>query len=303
MLKKLAILGLMFVTAGMSAAPSKTDVPKAPADVVFERDIQYREGHPRWVLNVITPKKKGYRRRAAIILVHGGGWATGDHYRYVKLGFSLAQQGYVVITPTYRLYHDAPFPACLHDMKNAIRWTRANADKYRIHPDRIGAYGNSAGGTIALTAAITNGRKDLEGDGSHQEFSSDLQAVVASGAVGDMQHPTHGKRAVFAYQNLARGKNRRLPTSQIKKVLTAASPASYISKNVPPIMLVHGAADDVVNIASTDEFVKNMKAAGAPITYLRFADGNHGVMGQKGRTTTPAMQKFFKEHLSGSSKK
>jgi acetyl esterase/lipase len=283
----------------LTAAPSKTSVPKAPADVVLERDIQYRERHPRWVLNVISPKKKGYRRRAAIILVHGGGWATGDHYRYVKLGFTLAQRGYVVITPTYRLYHDAPFPACLHDMKNAIRWVRANADKYRIHPDRIGAYGNSAGGTIALTAAITNGRKDLEGDGSHLDFSSDLQAIVASGAVGDMQHSTHGKRAVFAYGNLARGKNRKFPEAQVKKVLTAASPSTYISKDVPPIMLVHGAADTVVHIASTDEFVMKMKSAGAPITYLRFADGHHGVMGQKGRTTTPAMQKFFKEHLQG----
>jgi acetyl esterase/lipase len=280
-----------------AAATNKTNVPKAPDDVVFERDIQYRAGHPRWVLNVITPKKKSYRRRPAILLVHGGGWATGDHYRFTTVGYKLAQQGYVVITPTYRLYHDAPFPACLHDVKNAIRWVRANADKYRIHPDRIGAYGNSAGGTLALTAAITNGRKDMEGDGSHREYSSDLQAIVASGAVGDMLHPTHGKRAQSAYLNLARGKNRKLPEAQAKRVMKAASPSSYISKDTPPIMLVHGASDTVVNITSTDEFVKDMKAAGANVRYLRYADGTHSVMGQKGRETTPAMNEFFKQNL------
>ena len=293
-------MGAILLIAGIcTAAPSKTNVPTAPDEVVFERDIPYRKGHERWVLNVISPKKKAWRKRSAILLVHGGGWAMGDHYRFVKLGFQLAQKGYVVITPTYRLYHDAPFPACLHDVKNAIRWVRANSQKYGIHPDRIGAYGNSAGGTLALTAAITNGRKDLEGDGSHQEFSSDLQCVVASGAVGDMLHQTHGKRAQFAYRNLARGKNRKMTEAAMRPIMRAASPSNYINGTAPPILLVHGAADEVVNIASTDEFVEKMKTAGAKVQYLRFADGHHGVMGQKGRVTTPAMDKFFKEHLQG----
>lgn len=298
MKRHLSLLLCLLSAVSLGAAPSKTNIPKAPDDVVFERDIPYREGHERWLLNVITPKKNAWRRRSAIILVHGGGWAMGDHYRFVKLGFQLAQKGYVVITPTYRLYHDAPFPACLHDMKNAIRWVRANAKKYGIHPDRIGAYGNSAGGTLALTAAITNGRKDLEGDGSHQNFSSDLQCVVASGAVGDMLHETHGKRAQFAYRNLARGKDRKMTEADMRPIMRSASPSSYIRGDAPPIMLVHGAIDDVVNIASTDEFIEKMKQAGAEITYLRFADGHHGVMGQKGRTTTPAMDAFFKKHLT-----
>lgn len=285
--------------AGATAAPSKANIPKAPDDVVFERDIPYRKGSDRWLLNVISPKKKSWRKRAAIVLVHGGGWATGDHYRFSHLGFKLAQQGYVVITPTYRLYKDAPFPACLYDVKNAIRWVRANAEKYGIHSDRIGAYGNSAGGTLALTAAITNGRKDLEGDGTHLDFSSDLQCMVASGAVGDMLHPTHGQRAKFAYRNLARGKNRNLSEKDMQPVMRAASPSSYINSKSPPLLLVHGAKDTVVNIASTDEFVKQMKAEGVDITYLRFADGSHGVMGQKGKVTTPAMEKFFQAHLRG----
>ena len=296
-------LGLLACAVVAVGAPSKTNIPKAPDDVVFERDIPYRKGSERWLLNVISPKKKAWRRRSAIVLVHGGGWATGDHYRFSHMGFKLAQQGYVVITPTYRLYHDAPFPACLYDVKNAIRWVRANAKKYGIHPDRIGAYGNSAGGTLVLTAAITNGRKDLEGDGSYQEFSSDLQCIVASGAVGDMLHPTHGQRARFAYRNLARGKNRNMPEKEMQSVMRAASPASYINPDSPPLLLVHGAEDPVVKIASTDEFVKKMKAAGVDINYLRFADGHHGVMGQKGKVTTPAMNEFFKKHLSGAPQK
>lgn len=112
-----------------------------------------------------------------------------------------------------------------------------------------------------------------------------------------MRHPKHGKRAVTAYWKLARGRNRKLTEAKTREELRQASPSSYVSKEAPPILLVHGAKDDVVVIDSTDEFVKNMKAAGADIGYLRYDDGTHGVMGQKGRETTPAMNAFFKEHL------
>ena len=237
-----------------------------------------------------------------MVLVHGGGWSFGDHYRFTNMGFKFAREGYVVVLPSYRLYQDAPFPACLEDVKNAVRWIRANADKYHIHPDRIGAYGNSAGGTLALTAALTQRENHFEGDGTHLDQSSALQAVVCFGAVGDMLHPSHGRRAKTAYLNLARGKNRKLPEERARSIMRQASPSTYVSADVPPLLLVHGPADDVVVIDSTDKFVEDMKSAGAPIEYLRFKDGHHGVMGQKGRTTTPAMYSFFKKHLSGSAK-
>ncbi len=77
-----------------------------------------------------------------------------------------------------------------------------------------------------------------------------------------------------------------------------ASPSSYVSKNVCPIILIHGAKDKVVFIDSTDEFYKAMQAADADITYLRFHDAGHGVMGQKGSKTMPAMHHFFEKHLN-----
>jgi len=273
------------------------NVPATPDDVIFETEIAYREGHPRWVLNVIQPNQKSTDPRPAVLLVHGGGWAMGDQYKFTRMGFMIARQGYVVILPTYRLYRDAPFPACLEDLKNAIRWVRANAKKYNIDPNRIGAYGNSAGGTQVLTAALTNGMKSLEGDGPYQEFSSDLQAVVCSGAVGDMLHPTHGKRAVFAYRNMATGGDRSVSDTEVKKVLRQASPSTYIRKDAPPLLVIHGAKDDVVVVDSTDEFVQAMKKVEADITYMRYEAGTHIVMGQYQKETTPAMLKFFKKNL------
>ena len=124
-----------------------------------------------------------------------------------------------------------------------------------------------------------------------QQWDTILIHLLRNGPIlgaqpSEMLHPTLGKRAEFAYRNLARGKNRKMTEAEMK-----------------PIMLVHDAKDEVVNITSTDEFVEKMKTAGAAGTYLRFADGHRGVMGQKGRVTKPAMEKFFKEHLAGTSSK
>jgi len=276
---------------------TKANSPAPPEGVFFERDIAYREGHPRWVLNMIVPEKTSSRPRPAVVLVHGGGWSSGDQYKFTKMGFMLAEEGYVVMLPTYRLIKDAAFPACIEDFKNSARWLRANAEKYNIDTGKIGAYGNSAGGTIALTAAITNGNEEFEGDGSHQDQSSDVQAVVGSGTVGDMLHASHSKAAQSAYLNLAKGTNRSMSDSKAEKAMKAASPCSYISRDVPPLLLVHGTADTIVIINSTDEFVEEMEKVGADITYLRYEGAGHGVMGQKAKETTPAMLKFFKKHL------
>ncbi len=295
------ILFLIFAAlSGGGAVHSQTtraNYPAPPEGVVFERDISYREGHPRWVLNMIVPEKPLSRLRPAVVLVHGGGWSSGDQYKFTKMGFMLAEEGYVVMLPTYRLIKDAAFPACVEDFKNSVRWLRGNAEKYRVDTGKIGAYGNSAGGTIALTAALTNGKQEFEGDGSHLDQSSDLQAVVGSGTVGDMLHASHSRAAKTAYLNLAKGTERNTSDTEAGKVMKSASPSSYISRDVPPLLLVHGTADTIVIIDSTDEFVEEMKKVNADITYLRYEGAGHSVMGQKGKVTTPAMLKFFKKNL------
>lgn len=296
------VLGLTFLEPALAQKSlgtrwSMDNIPEAPADVVFERDVPYRKGHDRWVLNVITPKEESKVARPAIVVVHGGGWGGNDHYRFSSLAFFLAQHGYVVVAPTHRMIQDAPFPACLEDIKNSIRWLRANAKRYNVDTKRIGAYGNSSGGQLAVMAALTGRKKLFEGGGSYGEFSSEIQAVVASGTVGDMQHAGHSVRAARVYRNLAGACDGKMSEDQISAVLKQASPATYVSKETPPIMLVHGVRDDIVFVQSTDDFVEVMQGAGAPISYLRYEDGSHAVMFQKQSETIPAMLEFFATHL------
>lgn len=277
------------------------NVPEVPADVIFERDVPYRKGHDRWVLNVIAPREESKIARPAIVVVHGGGWGGNDHYCLSSLGFFLAQQGYVVVAPTHRMIQDAPFPACLEDIKNSIRWLRANAERYNVDTKRIGAYGDSSGAQLVVMAALTGQKKQFKGDGPYGEFSSEIQAVVGSGTVGDMQHAEHSDRAALVYRNLAGARGGKLSEEQISAVLKQASPATYVRKDAPPIMLVHGVKDHIVLIPSTDEFVEIMQAAGASISYLRYDDGGHAVMFQEQEETMPAMLKFFEQHLGPAS--
>jgi dipeptidyl aminopeptidase/acylaminoacyl peptidase len=82
--------------------------------------------------------------------------------------------------------------------------------------------------------------------------------------------------------------------------MQGASPISYVSGDAPPIMMIHGARDTTVHIASTDAFVDQIKAAHADITYLRYDDGGHGVFIQKQAEILPAMLAFFEKHLKKS---
>ncbi len=90
---------------------------------------------------------------------------------------SYAEKGYVCISVNYRLIKEAPLPACVSDCKNAVRWLRANAEQYHVDPDRIGAFGISAGGHLVSMLGLAGTEADLEGDGTYQEFSSAVNAV------------------------------------------------------------------------------------------------------------------------------
>jgi acetyl esterase/lipase len=276
---------------------SKTNQPKTPEDLNFERDVDYRKGHDRWVMNIISAKEKSHQTRPAIVVIHGGGWSGNDHYRFSSLGFRLAREGYVIFTPTHRMIRDAPFPACLQDIKTVVRWIRAHAKEYQVNPDKIGAYGNSSGGHLALMTGLTGKEDQYNKEGPHQEFSSEIQAVVCSGTVGDMTHADHSDLAKRVYRALAQGRNQKLSEQETMTTMKQASPITYVSKETPPIVMIHGEKDGTVHIASTDLFVKKMKAAGAKINYLRYEDGGHGVMFQKQAETLPAMLKIFEEQL------
>src|SRR6266849_5774019 len=168
--------------------------PRGPGDVAVVRDIRYRKGPSKcWRLDLAMKENAHGKPRPAVVVIHGGGWLEGDKSSFAsrKDGVpgnieDFAELGFVALTINYRLSGEAPFPAALEDCKCAVRWLRAHAKEYNIDPQHIGAYGNSAGGHLALLLGMVGKEAALEGDGPYQEESSLVQAVVSDSGPIDL---------------------------------------------------------------------------------------------------------------------
>ena len=288
---------------GQRPKPPSTEelLRTAPAEVTIVPDLSYRDGASKaWKLDLVMPKAKSEKPRPGIVFVHGGGWRGGDKRAgyFLRGAIEYAQKGYVCITVNYRLVGEAPFPACVHDVKNAVRWFRANAKKYNVDPERIGAYGNSAGGHLVCMLGLVTKEAGLEGDGPYQEQSSVVQAVCASAP------PTDFKLFAGAMERMGRKGGLLEGSSEgLAKRAQAASPVHHVHKVAPPFLLVHGTKDTTVNVKHSDVLAEALQKVGVEdVTYLRIEGAGHGVFNQKKEKTGPAMEKFFARVLSHSPK-
>jgi acetyl esterase/lipase len=271
-----------------------------PDGVTFVGDIAYRPGESKaWRLDLAMPTGRGDEPRPAIVFVHGGGWRNGDKRAGNFLGPTLefAAKGYVCITVNYRLLGEAPMPACMEDVKCAVRWLRAHAKEYNVDTKRFGAYGNSAGAHLVSMLGLCGPEAGLEGDGPWKEHSSMVQAVVASATPTNFLVPINNRQR----QQTSSGNSRVGWTDELKKKM---SPATYVRADVPPFLLFHSTSDQTVGVHQSDDFAKALREAGAKdITYKRYDDqSNHGVFGRHIKETGPAREAFFDRVLKHKSK-
>jgi acetyl esterase/lipase len=244
------------------------------------RDVPYREGPSKsWRLDLAMTEDAHGKPRPAIVVIHGGGWREGDKSSFAsrKDGVpgnieDFAELGFVAVTINYRLSGEAPFPAALEDCKCAVRWLRAHAAKYNIDPKRIGAYGNSAGGHLALLLGMVGKDAGLEGDGPYKEHSSAVQAVVSdSGPLDLIQQYQHGALRSVVGQFLGGP-----PEGKRAALYKTASPIHQITPHTPSLLLIYGGADEQVPIETADQFVLALGRAGLKdVSYHRLAYVDH----------------------------
>jgi acetyl esterase/lipase len=251
-----------------------------PDNIVVFYNQRYREGDVKdWVLDLAMRKSDEGKLRPAIVVIHGGGWLEGDkssfstaHDRPPGNIIDFAKLGFVAATINYRLSKEAPFPAALHDCQCAVRWLRANAEKFQIDPKRLGAWGNSAGGHLALMLGMTSKSSGLVGDGPYREHSSAVQAVVSDSGPIDLRYQFDHHQIPAAIAQFLAGP----PVASRAAAYALASPINHISANTPPLLLIYGGADTQVGVETSDRFVAELAKAGLKdINYLRLGTANH----------------------------
>jgi len=142
--------------------------------------VAYGTASASQTLDLYLPKSDGSKPVPVVVLIHGGAFKMGDSSMEASHAQALLDKGIAAASVNYRLSGEAPFPAGAQDVKASVRWLRANAAKYGIDPDRIGAWGESAGGWMANMLGATGDQATVFDDPSaNPDQSSAVRAVVS----------------------------------------------------------------------------------------------------------------------------
>lgn len=229
---------------------------KRHANVIEKNNVIYNKIKGRSLkLDVFSPRKRSDNNHTAIIMLHGGGWRSGNRYQHHPLAQYLAALGYTVFTPEYRLSTEALYPAAIYDVKCAIKWLRTNAAKYKIDPARIAIAGFSAGGLLATLAGNTSGITLFEGHDCNYKATARADAIINIDGILSFIHPESGegddskrKSAATLWFGYAKNENPGL--------WQQASPLIYAGKSTVPILFINSSVDRMH--AGRDEYLKIM---------------------------------------------
>jgi acetyl esterase/lipase len=282
--------------------PQPARVPEAAVDRIADLAYTTPGGRPQ-LLDLYLPQGVA-RPLPVIIWLHGGGWRLGDRRLAPDLSRYFASRGFAMASIDYRLSTEAIFPAQLHDVRAAIRWLRAHADKYGLDGRQIGLWGSSAGGHLAALAGLI-GSSVLEGEAvEHPDQPADVQAVVDGyGPVDFLQIDPHrdlagppsddpesiqlppSKRSVDpdSFESLLIG----APIGERPDLVRAASPLTYARPGAPPFLILHGLSDTAVPAHQSELLYTALAAHRNDVTLYLVAGLGHGFLNRNDFDRTP----------------
>jgi acetyl esterase/lipase len=254
----------------------------------IEENVEYAPGLR---LDVYKPSDAGTVTRPAVILIHGGGWTGFDKSTMKGMGGFLARSGFVAFAVDYRLFHGTEnrWPAQLDDVQRAVRWVRANAGKYGVNPDRIGAFGHSAGAQLAALLGMEDTRDNS--DTALAKYSSKVQAVV------DVSGPTDfttekDPEGIGFFTNFLGGDYAKNP-----QLWQNASPVFHVATSNAPFLILHGTRDEMVPIEQAQELYDKLKGAGVQVSFIKVDDVHTFQSAENRHQLAAETMEFFNRYL------
>ena len=243
------------------------------------RDVEYgRVGDISLKLDFYEPNQRR-PERPLIVWIHGGAWRSGSKSDVPVA--KLREQGFAIASVDYRLSPVAKFPAQIHDIKAAIRYLRANASRFEVDANRFVLAGSSAGGHLAVLAAVSDGVPELSGElAAPENTAANVQAVVSFFGAGNLQ--------TILSQSTPFGLDVRVPAlekflgglpDQQPNLARLASPVEHIDSRDPPLWLFHGDQDPQMPINQSHELDGAYKKIGLPVRFEVVHGGKHGGFG------------------------
>lgn len=237
----------------------KPDAPlPAPVASTFTiaRDVVYTPAGWPQALKADVYQPSGAGAKPAVLLIHGGGWAAPDRREQMaSIAERVAARGYVVVNATYRFAPQYLYPAPVDDLREALKWMRANATRYQIDPTHIAAMGYSAGGHLAAQLGVLDGPPAVR-----------VQAVVDGAGPTDLRKYKGGTlvpRFLGGTQ------------AEVPQQFTQASPVTHVSKDDPPVFLYHGSWDTLVPDDHSRDFKSALDAVGVRTEWFKIIGRGH----------------------------
>ena len=272
----IAVLAYASLGFGPVSARPRTDQCMAPLPrrAAFVEHVRFGEVRGRALrLDLVRPATPG--PHPVVVLVHGGAWRRGHRSYMTGTMHAFAAQGYAAASVDYRLADGgrSVFPGPVSDLRCAVRTLRARAPELGLDPRRFAAVGFSAGGHLASMLATASDVGELD-DGSCPVTagSANVQAAVSFYGPHDLRAPLRvGPGADGAIRNLLGVSRTRDPARA-----ALASPIAHVDRGDPPMLLVHGLRDRVVEVDQTRRMRRALETAGVRVQTLELPNQSHG---------------------------
>jgi pectinesterase len=227
-------------------------------------NVEYGEaGGEKLLLDAYVPEGKG--RFPVVLIVHGGGWMSGDREKDIVPVFAPFATNFTWFTISYRLAPSNHWPACYEDLQTAIRWVKKHAGEFKGDPDRIALLGYSAGGHL-VTLAGTQGTGDTR-----------VQAVAALAPPTDLVTDNERRGGLSTSMKALFNWDSTNITDSARAVLKENSPLTYVKPGLPPFLILQGSADKTVPAPQSEAFEKVLKAAGVDSNLILVPEGQHRI--------------------------
>ena len=263
-------------------------------DITFAQvDSWYGHCRRDLKMDIIYPEDSTGKVYPCIVWICGGGWLRLDKSAHLAYLSRLAERGFAVASVEYRTSNEGVYPMQLQDVKAAIRYLRAHAERFRIDTDRVGVMGESAGGYLTCMAALDNDPANDVGD--YLDQSSQVQAACP------WYPPTNVSS--FPYDDVV--KAAMSPESQLlgynvmtnKEDAVKQSPVSRVTPAAPPFLIIHGTQDRTVPFTQSEELYDVLEKAGCDVTLLALDGADHADLMFFQDETWERIVQFFADKL------